>query len=82
MTNVLLGVLPQAIFNLCKTNQSRSLNGTFEGGSFRQACAVMNEDSRCEVVITRNILRRKETQIRNEEKHIHISKKKKLKYNG
>ena len=44
----LLGVLLPAISTVFKTNQNRSCNGNFESRSFRQACAVRNEDSRYE----------------------------------
>ena len=49
MTNELLGILLPAICIVFQTNQYRSCNGTFESRSFRQACAVRNEDSRYEI---------------------------------
>ena len=49
MTNELLGILLPAICIVLQTNQYRSCNGTFESRSFRQACAVRNEDSRYEI---------------------------------
>ena len=48
MTNELLGILLPVICIVFQTNQYRSCNGTFESYSFRQACAVRNEDTRYE----------------------------------
>ena len=45
MANELLGILLSAICIVSEANQNRFYNGTFEGRSFRQACAVRNEDS-------------------------------------
>ena len=40
LTNELFWILLPAIWNVFKTNQNRTYNGTFKGGSFRQACVV------------------------------------------
>ena len=53
MTNELLGIFLPAIWIVSQTNQYRSCNGTFESRSFRQACAVWNEDSRYEIGVGR-----------------------------
>ena len=46
--NKLLAVLLSAISIISITNQNRSCNGTFQSRSFRQVCAVRNEDWRYE----------------------------------
>ena len=40
--------LPLGTF-VCKTNQNRSCNGTFESCLLRQACTIRNEDTRYKI---------------------------------